>query len=318
MANDIPQKSKYTPIGVEGVVEVNAHLVGSSLIDSLRRTFTIEGKMEQGDYFMDRSMDLLEKHLQLMEFSEQSAIRIRYLKAQVLKHELHSESDDYNHGIPFQKFFEARRYQRLSKKTFEIVKLASDRIRENPLINQLVEATQPHGGQSGSGPGIASTQSNPFTDSHAAISTLTNVSVDDLNRVEMSTFREEATNDGAVVLGLVARDESVQHLVATFPAEALSGDRTDNEASQPTASEPAAISLHRDDGSSPRLITASIPDVSGQGVDEQGETRTLDSFTLSEVATSEGKRPHPVTRASVHPVDGDPYTRSTASRRRCK
>jgi hypothetical protein len=35
--------------------------------------------------------------------------------------------------------------------------------------------------------------------------------------------------------------------------------------------EPAAISLHRDDGSSPRLITASIPDVSGQGVDEQGE-----------------------------------------------
>jgi hypothetical protein len=37
--------------------------------------------MEQGDYFMDRSMDLLEKHLQLMEFSEQSAIRIRYLKS---------------------------------------------------------------------------------------------------------------------------------------------------------------------------------------------------------------------------------------------
>jgi hypothetical protein len=35
--------------------------------------------------------------------------------------------------------------------------------------------------------------------------------------------------------------------------------------------EPAAISLHRDDGSSPRLIAASIPDVSGQRVDEQGE-----------------------------------------------
>ena len=40
---------------------------------------------------------------------------------------------------------------------------------------------------------VASTGRNPFTDSHA-ISTLTNVSVDNLDRVEMSTYREEATN----------------------------------------------------------------------------------------------------------------------------
>jgi hypothetical protein len=103
---------------------------------------------------------------------------------------------------------------------------------------------------------------------------------------------------------------------------------------------PAAISLHRDDGSSPRFIAASPPDVSDQREDEQGEnihlisaqraqhsgigseltsrlveTRTLDSFALSEMATSEGNRPHPVMRASVPPVDGDPYTRSFAPRR---
>jgi hypothetical protein len=81
MAKDIPQNLKYTPIGVEGVVEVNAHLVGSSLIDSLRRTFTVDSQMEQGDYFMDRSMGLLEKHLQLMLLGDQNTIRDRYLKS---------------------------------------------------------------------------------------------------------------------------------------------------------------------------------------------------------------------------------------------
>jgi hypothetical protein len=81
MANDIPQKLKYTPIGVEGVVEVNAHLVGNSLIDSLRRAFTIDSQMEQGDFFMDRSMDLLEKHLQLMKLNDQITIQDRYMQS---------------------------------------------------------------------------------------------------------------------------------------------------------------------------------------------------------------------------------------------
>ena len=81
MTSNVPQKSKYTPIGAEGVVEVNVHLVGSSLIDSLRRTFTVGSQMEQGDYFMDRSLDLLEKHLQLMLLRDQANIRTRYMKS---------------------------------------------------------------------------------------------------------------------------------------------------------------------------------------------------------------------------------------------
>jgi hypothetical protein len=81
MVNDIPQNLKYTLIGVEGVVEVNAHLVGGSLVDSLRRTFTIDSQMEQGDNFMDRSRGLLEKHLQLMQLREQIAIRQHYMRS---------------------------------------------------------------------------------------------------------------------------------------------------------------------------------------------------------------------------------------------
>ena len=103
---------------------------------------------------------------------------------------------------------------------------------------------------------------------------------------------------------------------------------------------PAALSLHREDGSPPRFIATSLPDGSDHGADEQGENIHLicaqraqhsgiDSkltfstsgnaytrfFAVSEVATSEGNRPHPVMRASVPPVDGDPYTRSCARRR---
>lgn len=33
--------------------------------------------------------------------------------------------------------------------------------------------------------------------------------------------------EGAVVLDFVNRDQSAQHVVATFPVEAFSGDRTD-------------------------------------------------------------------------------------------
>jgi hypothetical protein len=82
-----------------------------------------------------------------------------------------------------------------------------------------------------------------------------------------------------------------------------------------------------------------MPDVSGEMTDEQGEnvhliraqraqysgtdseltsrlaeTRTLDSYTPSEIVTLEGNLPHPVMRASVRPTD-DPYTTSVAARR---
>ena len=75
-------------------------------------------------------------------------------------------------------------------------------------MNQLAEATRPRGGRPGNDPGIgalsdrtgsqsqcsvASMPRNPFTDSHA-ISTLTDISVNDLDRVEMSTYQEEATD----------------------------------------------------------------------------------------------------------------------------
>ena len=44
-----------------------------------------------------------------------------------------------------------------------------------------------------------------------------------------TTNHAEYRSETAVVLDLVAQDESVQHVVATYPTEAFSGGRTDQE-----------------------------------------------------------------------------------------
>jgi hypothetical protein len=85
-------------------------------------------------------------------------------------------------------------------------------------MNQMSDPIHPPGGGSGSGPGTGkpacspfrqsrsqfkvSVASNPFTDSHA-ISTLTNVPVEDLDRVEMSTYHVETT-DGRLSISFKA------------------------------------------------------------------------------------------------------------------
>jgi hypothetical protein len=77
-------------------------------------------------------------------------------------------------------------------------------------MDQIAEAIQQRGGGSGS-PGtgklvlllgragsqfqrsVASISKNPFTDSHA-VSTLTDITVNDLDRVDMSTYQAGDTN----------------------------------------------------------------------------------------------------------------------------
>lgn len=71
----------HTPVIVGGYVRVTGHLVGRSLIDGLRGIFTIGGQLEEGDYFMDQSRDLLERHFQLIQLRDQTVIRHRYLKS---------------------------------------------------------------------------------------------------------------------------------------------------------------------------------------------------------------------------------------------
>ncbi len=107
----------HGPHIVEAVVEVAGHLLGRTVIDYL---------------------ELLQKHLQLMELDEQARVRDNYMKsvhnvcmtwpitssdswsnrARVIKRAL-----DNNNGSRTQKLFQARKYNRRAKESFKFIKV---------------------------------------------------------------------------------------------------------------------------------------------------------------------------------------------------
>jgi hypothetical protein len=61
---------------VGGNIEVTGHLDGRSLTSGLWRTVFTGSLVQDGDYFMDRSHSLLQRHLKLMQPQDQDIIRI--------------------------------------------------------------------------------------------------------------------------------------------------------------------------------------------------------------------------------------------------
>jgi hypothetical protein len=311
MPNNVSQNHSPDALGsvlevtIDGIVDVTSPFIARNIIDGLRRRLTVSSQMKEGDYFMDQSRILLRRHLQLIEVREQVLIRQNIDVVRNIKNGLVNFT-----GSRLEKFREARKYRRLSKMTYRIVKTASERGIDGHLMGQIAEAVQQHGGDgSGSGP-------------DTVLSTLTDVAVGDLDRVEMSTYQDGDTGEAAVVLDVIAQDESVQHIVATFPTGVFSGVRTErggemstmsnrsnyswapadfeNQPLQSIAPEvPVALSLHQEDGTMPRVIVASLPDLS----QDQEETRSLrslnslTSITSSElIGTSEGSSFYPEPR----------------------
>ena len=83
MANNISPNHPPDLLGgvvevtIGGVVDVSSPLIGRSIIDGLRTKFSTGSQVQEGDYFMDRSRDLLRRHLQLIEVHQQDTIRLR-------------------------------------------------------------------------------------------------------------------------------------------------------------------------------------------------------------------------------------------------
>jgi hypothetical protein len=60
-----------------GVFEVASHVLGRKVINSLRKNFTSNGKMRSGDFYMNQSREILQRHLQIMDLADQSTIRMK-------------------------------------------------------------------------------------------------------------------------------------------------------------------------------------------------------------------------------------------------
>jgi len=61
-----------------GAVGVCGSLLGRSLINGIRKNFLTSGQKQQGDGHMDKSRELLQKHLGLIKIQEQDLIQRHY------------------------------------------------------------------------------------------------------------------------------------------------------------------------------------------------------------------------------------------------
>jgi hypothetical protein len=69
------------PLAIEivgGTIGVTGHLDGRSLIGGLWKTFFTGSLVQDGDYFVDRSRALLQRHLKLIQPEDQDIIEDNY------------------------------------------------------------------------------------------------------------------------------------------------------------------------------------------------------------------------------------------------
>lgn len=78
MANNVTPNHAPDFLGGTVDVEVTGPLIGRSIFDGLLGQFSTSGQLEMGDYNMDRSRELLRRHLQLIEVGERVDIRRRF------------------------------------------------------------------------------------------------------------------------------------------------------------------------------------------------------------------------------------------------
>jgi len=76
MENNFSQS--YGPPIVGGVVQVTGELLGRSLIDHLRNRFSPRCQEQRGDFYMDKSRDLLSKHLKIIPSNNKKLINEEY------------------------------------------------------------------------------------------------------------------------------------------------------------------------------------------------------------------------------------------------
>jgi hypothetical protein len=77
----VNNNSKNHPSEVEivgGVIEVTGSPDGRRLISGLWRIFTTSYQVQKGDFLMDRSRGLLQRHLKRMRLEDQNIIRESY------------------------------------------------------------------------------------------------------------------------------------------------------------------------------------------------------------------------------------------------
>ncbi|KAF8257041.1 hypothetical protein EI94DRAFT_1761230 [Lactarius quietus] len=197
---------------INGIHEEGEHRVGKGFFGIIWASLT-GGKIRNGDYYFSRTRTMIKQHYPGLPLQDQNTVHFEVTKVIGAQEKLECAQ-----GV-IEKHIRARKYERVSKETFKIVKRVSNRADTNNVMAQMSEIP---GGRPPQPPptGTTSTFTNPFADSHA-VSSLSDIDVSNVSQVEMTTYESEPTGETAVIYDLHGRDASTQQVVATFSPEII-------------------------------------------------------------------------------------------------
>jgi hypothetical protein len=79
MSDDTPTSYKAeTPGTAEGAFEATTHTIGKKIIETLRKSFTGNGKVQRGDFYLNQSRELLQKNFQLLHPDDQIIVQEQF------------------------------------------------------------------------------------------------------------------------------------------------------------------------------------------------------------------------------------------------
>jgi len=229
MSTDVTQ-GQVAPLTVDAVY-VPDDAASQVVADSINKSL-LSSQIRAADSYNDKSRNILQQCVHLLPLREQIQIESRLNTISALEDKLE------NNNSWIRKFFLIMEYQRVSKKTYYIVKRASNRLINNQIKDRIRVPTYPqaHDDQQPAAAPPApiptaavplSSTSNPFRSRGG--SALDNASFHDVERVDLTTLQSSETGDSAVLLEFHTRQQRTREYVATLQPILLDDNMTDGQ-----------------------------------------------------------------------------------------
>jgi len=222
MSTDI-HRGQFAPPTANPIYEVPDDAASQVVADSISKSL-LSSQIRAADKYNDKSFNILQQCIHLLPVREQRRIEGRLNAIGALEDKLESNNSW------FRKILLIMEYQHVSKKTYYIVKRASNRLINNQLRDRIRESTHPQARddqqlQSPAPPPPPiptlteplSSTSNPVHPFRArGESALDSASFHDVERVDLTTLQSSKTGDLAVLLELHTREQRTREYVATL------------------------------------------------------------------------------------------------------
>jgi len=202
------------------VHEVGDDSARNVLINNLR-TSLISVKIRSAEDYNDRTRHFLQQCVDLMPLTDQQLIDTHLDDIEQLEKKLEDTQS------PFQRFLLVMKYKRVSRKTYLIVKKASNRVINNQIKGRIRAAT-------------ALQEPPPSLPPIPSLSEIDDAAFNNLERAEMVTMQSRTTGDPLVLMNLHRSDQRMHQYVAAL-RPLPPGDRMSDGEEDPGAADIGSI-----------------------------------------------------------------------------